>query len=150
MLEEVNDSSLIFFLSNKTSHSVLGTVLAVLSGTCTVQFPFPKSHCKGTRLEILPWECRLHQAFKILSCVAPLHMLLLCIYCIYLFSFTPFWHPALPCSAGWGKDACHEQTSSACVPLLTVPLLCQAGHPAPTPSSCSPQIRAPERSLSAC
>lgn len=42
MLEGVNDSPLIF-LSNKSSHSVLGTVLALLSGTCTVQFPLPKS-----------------------------------------------------------------------------------------------------------
>lgn len=42
MLEEVNDSSLIF-LSSKSSRSVLSTVLALLSGTCTVPFPVPKS-----------------------------------------------------------------------------------------------------------
>lgn len=32
----------------------------------------------------------------------------------------------------------------------TMPQLCQANCPAPTPSSCWPQIGAPERSLSAC
>jgi len=41
MLEEVNDSSLIF-LSNKSCHSVLSTVLAILSRTCTIQFPLSK------------------------------------------------------------------------------------------------------------
>lgn len=42
MLEEVNDSSVIF-LSSNSCHSVLGTVVAILSGTCDVQFPLCKS-----------------------------------------------------------------------------------------------------------
>lgn len=43
-LEEVNDSSLIF-LSSKSCHSVLSTVLAILSGTSTAQFPLLQVCC---------------------------------------------------------------------------------------------------------
>lgn len=42
MLEELTYFSLIF-LSSKNSHSVLGTVLAIVFGTCTVQLILPKS-----------------------------------------------------------------------------------------------------------
>lgn len=75
-------------------------------------------------------------------------MLLLCI-TGSLFSFTTF---LASCTALLHRlgEGCHGLTSSVCVPLLTVPQLCQANCPTPTPSSCSPQIGAPERSLSAC
>lgn len=42
MLEELTYFSMIF-LRNKNSHSVLGTVLAILFGICTVQLILPKS-----------------------------------------------------------------------------------------------------------
>lgn len=67
-----------------------------------------------------------------------------------LFSFTPLLASCTILFHGLGKDAWHKLSSSVHVLPLTVPLLCQAGCPTATPSSCLPQIRAPERSLSAC
>lgn len=142
-----------FILSSKSSLSLTQFLLSCL-GPALSSFPYlgllPSSQCKGTRLEILPWERRLHQAFKNLSCIAPFHMLLLCI-TGSLFSFTPFFgilHSPVPWAGGrmlvlswpsrhvshrWLCPCSARQAVSRSSPLLL-----------------SPHIEAPQRSLSAC